>query len=668
MIRNASIAGIVTALTAGFSGVMIHQGSPHPQVEDMGASAVGALMEEGEGEIEEDVDLAETSRFSSKKQASSALGGNGELTALSGTGNVDQGTNTTIEAGSYVTVGGGKSNSVKIGDNGAPDYSVIGGGLSNSVSEFYGTISGGYRNNAAGIQATIGGGHENQAYGSAATVAGGFNNEARNTDATVSGGSYNIADGAAAVSGGTNNYAAALSAVAGGELNEASGSHAFVGAGFSNTAAGETSFAAGSHAKANHNGAFVWADATGTDFASTVTNQFAIRAGGGVFLNAPYLQLGTGATAGHVLTADNNGKGTWKAPASGIQGVTAGTGLSGGGTSGTPMLAISPTYTLPQTCAGGQLASWSGALWQCASDKDSGGDLQGIIAGNGLTGGGASGTPTLSVAPLYLPVSCAAGQVSTWSSTSGWTCVNGGSGTLTAVSGSNGIQAYTTSGVVALALDPKYALPQSTSACVDGSIPKRTSAGTWACSELAISSTGQFVAQANAGVIFYTKADKTSGVSVAPGSGMWRSLSDRNSKRNVVEVETTAVLEGVMNLPISTWEYVSQDGGVAHMGPMAQDFYELFGLGEDDEHIGTADIDGVTLAAVQALARQMKAQETLLALQEKRIAGLVEKMETLTAANCEMPLTPASSPARDGLSLVAAGAGVATVLRRLMGG
>ena len=36
---------------------------------------------------------------------------------------------------------------------------------------------------------------------------------------------------------------------------------------------------------------------------------------------------------------------------------------------------------------------------------------------------------------------------------------------------------------------------------------------------------------------------------------------------------------------------------------MAQDFYAVFGLVEDDRHIGTVDADGVALAAVQALYR-----------------------------------------------------------------
>jgi hypothetical protein len=43
------------------------------------------------------------------------------------------------------------------------------------------------------------------------------------------------------------------------------------------------------------------------------------------------------------------------------------------------------------------------------------------------------------------------------------------------------------------------------------------------------------------------------------------------------------------------------------MGPVAQDFYAAFGLGEDDRHIAALDTSGVALAAVQALYGQNQA-------------------------------------------------------------
>lgn len=68
-----------------------------------------------------------------------------------------------------------------------------------------------------------------------------------------------------------------------------------------------------------------------------------------------------------------------------------GSGLQGGTTTGDAML------SLLTTCATNQVLKWSGSVWSCASDIDSGGDISDVVAGNGLSGGGAAGAVTLHV-------------------------------------------------------------------------------------------------------------------------------------------------------------------------------------------------------------------------------------------------------------------------------
>src|SRR5207302_7566791 len=84
--------------------------------------------------------------------------------------------------------------------------------------------------------------------------------------------------------------------------NFAGGHYGTVPGGLLNTAAGDYSFAAGNRAKANHQGAFVWADSQIADFVSTAANQFLIRAGGGVGINnnspAGVLDVTAGGTGG----------------------------------------------------------------------------------------------------------------------------------------------------------------------------------------------------------------------------------------------------------------------------------------------------------------------------------------------------------------------------------
>ena len=110
----------------------------------------------------------------------------------------------------------------------------------------------------------------------------------------------------------------------------------------------------------------------------------------------------------------------------------------------------------------------------------------------------------------------------------------------------------------------------------------------------------EFVARASGGVTFWTNAASTVGAQLAPGSGTWASASDRNLKTDVARIDDAAVLDKVALLPIERWSYKSERG-VRHVGPMAQDFYAAFGVGEDDKHITSIDEDGVALAAIKAL-------------------------------------------------------------------
>jgi hypothetical protein len=110
----------------------------------------------------------------------------------------------------------------------------------------------------------------------------------------------------------------------------------------------------------------------------------------------------------------------------------------------------------------------------------------------------------------------------------------------------------------------------------------------------------QFLARASGGFTLWTNAASTVGATLAPGSGTWASASDRNMKTDIARIDDAAVLDKVATLPIERWSYKSERG-VRHVGPMAQDFYAAFGVGEDDKHITSIDEDGVALAAIKAL-------------------------------------------------------------------
>jgi hypothetical protein len=147
------------------------------------------------------------------------------------------------------------------------------------------------------------------------------------------------------------------------------------------------------------------------------------------------------------------------------------------------------------------------------------------------------------------------------------------------------------------------------------------------CASLQASAANQFVIRASGGAAFYSNSSLTSGVQLAPGAGSWSSVSDRNAKENFASVNTTQLLAHVLALPITTWNYKSQAASIRHMGPMAQDFYSIFNVGEDDKHITEIDEGGVALAAIQGLNQKLEDQ---LKQKDSEITALREQLRLLS--------------------------------------
>ncbi len=195
--------------------------------------------------------------------------------------------NAVLANGSFASIGGGLLNSA------ASDYAIIGGGNGNTIqtNATHATISGGAANTirSNSWRGTIGGGVVNAIGAPEGTVAGGAFNSALGFSATIGGGGGNTASGEwATIAGGRDNLlnTAHYATIGGGLQNtiQSNGFAATIPGGWLNSAT-SYGFAAGRRAKANHTGAFVWADATDADHSSTGTNQFLIRASGGVGIN-----------------------------------------------------------------------------------------------------------------------------------------------------------------------------------------------------------------------------------------------------------------------------------------------------------------------------------------------------------------------------------------------
>lgn len=210
---------------------------------------------------------------------------------------------------SYGSIGGGYANIVGDDAGATTDrvFATVGGGVANAASGRHSVVAGGSTNVASGEGATVAGGASNDATAAGSAVAGGTANFASGTHSSIAGGTQNIASGgSSAMGGGHSNMASGgvASTVSGGSGNSATADSSTVGGGFFNCAGGAFSWAGGRQAKVRPGtesglpgagctgvalagvygdaGSFVWADTQDSDFISTGTDQFAIRARGGL--------------------------------------------------------------------------------------------------------------------------------------------------------------------------------------------------------------------------------------------------------------------------------------------------------------------------------------------------------------------------------------------------
>jgi hypothetical protein len=145
----------------------------------------------------------------------------------------------------------------------------------------------------------------------------------------------------------------------------------------------------------------------------------------------------------------------------------------------------------------------------------------------------------------------------------------------------------------------------------------------------------EFAVRSTGGARFVSGIDgaglPNAGVTLAAGGNAWAAISDRNVKANFTSVDGRDVLERLASVPIETWNLKSQDASIRHMGPMAQDFYAAFGLGESETAITTVDADGVALAAIQGLYGLSQEQGNRIQALEEENASLNQRLDSLEA-------------------------------------
>jgi endosialidase-like protein len=151
--------------------------------------------------------------------------------------------------------------------------------------------------------------------------------------------------------------------------------------------------------------------------------------------------------------------------------------------------------------------------------------------------------------------------------------------------------------------------------------------------DFASQANNQFLVRSTGGAQFVSAVNgagvATAGVTLAVGGNSWGNISDRSVKDNVAAVDGSDILRRLSAVPITRWNLKAQDPAIKHVGPMAQDFYAAFGLGEDERYINSADVDGIALVSIQVLYELVTALEQKTTAVDRKAAELDRKTADL---------------------------------------
>jgi hypothetical protein len=445
--------------------------------------------------------------------------------------------------------------------------------------------------NAGTVAFVAGENNAASAYGS--SIMGGSNNAATNDRASIGGGTDNIASGLSShIGGGDGNSATGLTAVVGGGLGNAAGqSYASIGGGYYNSAIGMASAIAGGYSNiASGQESFV-----GGGVNNRARGAFSVVTGGGGVLVADsnsamgYFSL-VGGGVGNTAAADgavidggfrNQGFGPFSSVGGGFRNESRG-------------------YA---STIGGGSRNFSDSSYSTV-----GGGINNTAIG---TGSVASGGNHNTVSGEYATVCGGAANVASGD----YSIVLGGV--------NNAVRGW---GSVALGLNAKA---NHGSSVVFKASAASDSVASGVNDQMVLMASNNFYITNDPGVApsSASRLINTSTGAYLTTGGVWTNSSDRNLKENFAPVDGEWILERVSELPITMWNYRSEARGVKHIGPTAQDFHSLFGLGCDDRSISTVDPAGIALVAIKQLVQENSELKSELEELKAVVASLVENRE-----------------------------------------
>ena len=124
--------------------------------------------------------------------------------------------------------------------------------------------------------------------------------------------------------------------------------------------------------------------------------------------------------------------------------------------------------------------------------------------------------------------------------------------------------------------------------------------------------------------------------------GTWVNGSSIEFKDDFTALDKKEILNKISSLNISRWHYKGT-GNEYHIGPIAEEFYQLFNVGTDKKYISTVDPAGIALAGIQQLVQEnqeskktvkqlqknLEMQQVINEKQQKQIDELVKELQII---------------------------------------
>ena len=115
--------------------------------------------------------------------------------------------------------------------------------------------------------------------------------------------------------------------------------------------------------------------------------------------------------------------------------------------------------------------------------------------------------------------------------------------------------------------------------------------------------------------------------------GIWTNASSREMKTNFITLDPQAILDKINQLPVLKWNYKLEDPTIKHIGPIAEDFYSLFDVGNDNKHISSLDPAGVAILGIQGLSTQ-----------QASLSAIVKDINLTTIGDLDIAISKKTNP------------------------